>query len=85
MIQRKVGIFKFVINTIIGNFRSNIFSSSDFFAAKGVDKIAAVSNVGGFFTLAITIGFTLVSILVFFLNHGHLARTVDYAITSSFT
>lgn len=39
-----------------------------FFAAKGVDKIAAVSNVGGFFTLAITIGFTLVSILVFFLN-----------------
>lgn len=45
-----------------------------FFAAKGVDKIAAVSNVGGFFTLAITIGFTLVSILVFFLNHGHLAE-----------
>ena len=45
-----------------------------FFAAKGVDKIAAVSNVGGFFTLAITIGFTLVSILVFFLNHGRLAE-----------
>ena len=45
-----------------------------FFAAKGVDKIAAVSNVGGFFTLAITIGFTLVSILVFFLNHGKLAE-----------
>ncbi|WEA89192.1 glutamate/gamma-aminobutyrate family transporter YjeM [Lactobacillus gasseri] len=45
-----------------------------FFAAKGVDKIAAVSNVGGFFTLAITIGFTLVSILVFFLNQGHLAE-----------
>ncbi|CCI87921.1 glutamate/gamma-aminobutyrate family transporter YjeM [Lactobacillus gigeriorum] len=47
-----------------------------FFAVKGVDKIAAVSNIGGIFTLAITIGFTLVSIFVFILNHGQLAEPV---------
>lgn len=47
-----------------------------FFAAKGVDKIAFVSNIGGIFTLAITIGFTLISLLVFFLNHGRLAEPV---------
>lgn len=47
-----------------------------FFAAKGVDKIAFVSNIGGIFTLAITIGFTLVSIIVFALKHGQLAEPI---------
>ncbi len=47
-----------------------------FFSAKGVDKIAFVSNIGGIFTLAITIGFTLVSIIIFVLNHGHLAEPI---------
>ena len=45
-----------------------------FCAAKGVDKIAFVSNIGGFFTLAIAIGFMVISLIVFFLNHGQLAE-----------
>lgn len=45
-----------------------------FCAVKGVDKIAAVSKVGGFFTLAIAIGFMAVSLLVFILSGGHLAE-----------
>jgi amino acid transporter len=50
-----------------------------FCAVKGVDKIAAVNNIGGIFTLAIAVGFTLVSIIVFFLGHGHLAEPVTAA------
>lgn len=50
-----------------------------FFSAKGVDKIAFVSNIGGIFTLAITIGFTLVSIIVLFLQGGKLAEPVTGA------
>lgn len=45
-----------------------------FFSARGVDKIAFASDIGGIFTLAITIGFTLVSLLVLLLQHGHLAE-----------
>ncbi|MBD5431690.1 glutamate/gamma-aminobutyrate family transporter YjeM [Lactobacillus agrestimuris] len=45
-----------------------------FFAAKGVDKIAFVSNIGGFFTLAVTIGFTLAAVIVFIINKGQLAE-----------
>lgn len=47
-----------------------------FCAAKGIDKIKVVSNIGGFFTLAIAIGFTVVSLLVFLLNKGHLAQPI---------
>lgn len=47
-----------------------------FCAAKGIDKIKAINNIGGIFTLAITIGFTVVSLLVFILNHGQLAEPV---------
>ena len=45
-------------------------------AARGIDKIKVVSNIGGFFTLAIAIGFTVVSLLVFILNKGQLAEPV---------
>lgn len=45
-----------------------------FFSARGVDKIAFVSNIGGFFTLAIAIGFSVVSLLVFMMQGGHLAE-----------
>lgn len=45
-----------------------------FCAAKGVDKIAAVDKIGGIFTLLIAVGFMVVSIFVFFLDHGHLAE-----------
>ncbi|UTH91113.1 glutamate/gamma-aminobutyrate family transporter YjeM [Lactobacillus acidophilus] len=47
-----------------------------FCAAKGIDKIKAINNIGGIFTLAIAIGFTVVSLLVFFLNHGQLAEPI---------
>ncbi|QQP29209.1 glutamate/gamma-aminobutyrate family transporter YjeM [Lactobacillus ultunensis] len=47
-----------------------------FCAAKGIDKIKAINNIGGIFTLAIAIGFTVVSLLVFILNHGQLAEPV---------
>lgn len=47
-----------------------------FCAAKGIDKIKAINNIGGIFTLAIAIGFTVVSLLVFILNRGQLAEPV---------
>ncbi|MCH3906080.1 MAG: glutamate/gamma-aminobutyrate family transporter YjeM [Lactobacillus sp.] len=47
-----------------------------FCAARGVDKIAFVNNIGGVFTLAIAIGFTVVSLLVFIMQGGHLAEPV---------
>lgn len=50
-----------------------------FCAAKGIDKIKAVSNIGGIFTLAIAIGFMVVSALVFILNHGQLAEPLTTA------
>lgn len=50
-----------------------------FCAAKGIDKIKAVSNIGGIFTLAIAIGFMVVSALVFILNHGQLAEPLTAA------
>ena len=36
-----------------------------FCAAKGIDKIKAINNIGGIFTLAIAIGFTVVSFIVY--------------------
>lgn len=48
-----------------------------FFAVKGVDKISFISNIGGIFTLAIAIGFPVLSLLVFFLNHGQLAQPLN--------
>lgn len=45
-----------------------------FCAAKGIDKIKVVSNIGGVFTLAIAIGFMVVSALVFVFNHCKLAE-----------
>lgn len=45
-----------------------------FCAARGIDKIKVVSNIGGFFTLAIAIGFSVVSLLVFVINKGQLAE-----------
>lgn len=50
-----------------------------FCAARGIDKIKAVSNIGGVFTLAIAIGFMVVSALVFILNHGQLAEPLTAA------
>ena len=54
-----------------------------FCAAKGIDKIKAINNIGGIFTLGIAIftlgiaiGFTAVSLFVFILNHGQLAEPV---------
>ena len=47
-----------------------------FCAAKGIDKIKTINNIGGIFTLAIAIGFTVVSLFVFILNHGQLAEPV---------
>ena len=47
-----------------------------FCAAKGIDKIKTLNNIGGIFTLAITIGFTVVSLFVFILNRGQLAEPV---------
>ncbi len=48
-------------------------------ASKGIDKIEVVNNIGGVFTLAIAIGFTVVSLLVFILNKGQLAEPVNPA------
>ena len=36
-----------------------------FCAAKEIDKIKAINNIGGIFTLAIAIGFTVVSFFVY--------------------
>ncbi|TSO26552.1 glutamate/gamma-aminobutyrate family transporter YjeM [Lactobacillus sp. LL6] len=47
-----------------------------FCASKGIDKIAVVNNIGGVFTLAIAIGFMVISLLVFILNHGQLAEPI---------
>lgn len=47
-----------------------------FCAAKGVDKIAAVNNIGGIFTLAVAVGFTLLAIIIFIVNHGQLAEPI---------
>lgn len=47
-----------------------------FCAAKGIDKIQTINNIGGVFTLAIAIGFTLVSVIVFILKHGQLAEPI---------
>lgn len=47
-----------------------------FCAAKGIDKIKAINNIGGIFTLGIAIGFTAVSLFVFILNRGQLAEPV---------
>lgn len=48
-----------------------------FCAAKGVDKIAAVNDIGGIFTLAVAIGFTLLAIIIFIVNHGQLAEPIN--------
>lgn len=48
-----------------------------FCAARGVDKISFINNIGGIFTLAIAIGFPVISLLVFFLNHGQLAQPLN--------
>ena len=48
-------------------------------ASKGIEKIEVVNNIGGVFTLAIAIGFTVVSLLVFILNKGQLAEPVNPA------
>lgn len=45
-----------------------------FFAAKGIDKIVAVNNIGGIVALIIAIGFPVISAFVFILNHGQLAE-----------
>lgn len=47
-----------------------------FCTARGVDKIVFVSNIGGIFTLAIAVGFTVVSLFVFIMQGGHLAEPV---------
>lgn len=48
-----------------------------FFSSKGMDAIAKVSTVGGFFNVALNGLFLVISIIVLICNHGHLAEPIS--------
>ena len=48
-----------------------------FTASRGVDKIAKVASIGGIFAFAISILFSLLSIVVLIMHHGVLAESIS--------
>ena len=45
-----------------------------FVASRGIDKISRIASVGGVITLGISVIFIMASLLLWVLNHGHLAE-----------